>query len=39
MRSLGWAPKLSIQEGVIATLRYLQANQWLLDSRDVKSEI
>ena len=33
MRALGWAPKLSIQEGVIATLKYLQANSWLLESR------
>jgi UDP-glucose 4-epimerase len=33
VRSLGWAPKLSIQEGVIATLKYLQANPWLLESR------
>ena len=34
MRALGWAPRLSIQEGVIATLKYLQANSWLLDYRD-----
>ena len=33
IRALGWAPKLSIQEGVIATLNYLQANHWLLESR------
>lgn len=33
IRSLGWTPKVSIQEGVITTLRYLQANSWLLDSR------
>jgi UDP-glucose 4-epimerase len=33
IRALGWAPKLSIREGVVATLRYLQANHWLLDVR------
>jgi UDP-glucose 4-epimerase len=33
IRSFGWTPKLSIQEGVIATLQYLQANPWLLESR------
>ncbi|HEX5000065.1 MAG TPA: NAD-dependent epimerase/dehydratase family protein [Terriglobia bacterium] len=33
IRSLGWAPRLSIREGVIATLRYLQENSWLLDMR------
>jgi UDP-glucose 4-epimerase len=33
IRSLGWTPKLSIREGVITTLKYLQANQWLLDIR------
>ena len=33
MRALGWAPKLSIREGIAKTLAYLQANTWLLDSR------
>jgi UDP-glucose 4-epimerase len=33
MRSLGWAPALSIREGIAKTLSYLQANQWLLESR------
>ncbi len=33
IRALGWAPKLSIREGIIATLKYLQASSWLLDSR------
>ena len=31
MRALGWKPKLSIREGVIATVRYLQANNWVLN--------
>lgn len=33
IRALGWAPKLSIREGVIRTLKYLQANTWLLERR------
>ena len=31
LRALGWRPKLSIREGVIRTLEYLQANQWVLE--------
>ena len=33
IRSLGWRPKLTIQEGVVRTLRYLQEHSWLLDAR------
>lgn len=33
IRELGWAPKLSIREGVIGTLRYLRDNPWLLEAR------
>ncbi|MGA2958908.1 MAG: NAD-dependent epimerase/dehydratase family protein [Thermodesulfobacteriota bacterium] len=33
IRSLGWTPKLSIHEGVIRTLEYLQQNPWLLERR------
>lgn len=33
VRSLGWAPRLSIREGVIKTLDYLRANPWLLEQR------
>ena len=33
VRSLGWRPKLSIREGVIRTLEYLQANPWVLEHR------
>jgi UDP-glucose 4-epimerase len=33
MRSLGWAPTLTIREAVIRTARYLQANAWLLEAR------
>jgi len=33
IRALGWKPKLTIQQGIIRTLEYLQANQWLLEQR------
>ena len=33
IRALGWTPKLSIREGVILTLDYLQANPWILERR------
>jgi UDP-glucose 4-epimerase len=33
MRSLGWRPKLTIREGIIRTLEYLQANKWVLNVR------
>ncbi len=33
IRSLGWVPKLSIREGIIKTLCYLQDNPWLLEAR------
>jgi UDP-glucose 4-epimerase len=33
MRALGWKPQLSIREGVIRTLQYLEQNTWLLDRR------
>jgi len=33
IRALGWAPRLDIREGVIRTLRFLQANEWVLDVR------
>src|SRR5262249_637058 len=31
MRSLGWTPTITIREGVVRTLRYLQANPWVLE--------
>ena len=31
VRSLGWKPKLSIQEGIINTLSYLQEYSWVLE--------
>jgi UDP-glucose 4-epimerase len=33
MRSLGWKPTLSIKEGILRTLQYLQHNEWLLETR------
>ncbi|MEK7404284.1 MAG: NAD-dependent epimerase/dehydratase family protein [Acidobacteriota bacterium] len=33
MRALGWKPRLSIHEGVVRTLAYLQQNSWLLKRR------
>ncbi|HSD88603.1 MAG TPA: NAD-dependent epimerase/dehydratase family protein [Kofleriaceae bacterium] len=33
MRSHGWAPTLTIREGILKTLAYLQANRWLLEAR------
>jgi len=31
IRVLGWVPRLSIHEGVIRTLEYLQSNPWILE--------
>jgi UDP-glucose 4-epimerase len=31
IRLLGWKPTLTIQEGIIRTLAYLQANPWVLE--------
>jgi UDP-glucose 4-epimerase len=33
MRGLGWAPKLSIQQGILRTLEYLRANPSVLEER------
>jgi UDP-glucose 4-epimerase len=33
IRALGWAPKLTIREGILKTLAYLQHNTWLLEHR------
>ena len=33
IRSLGWRPTLSIREGVVRTVEYLQANPWVLEVR------
>jgi UDP-glucose 4-epimerase len=33
VRALGWKPKLTIQQGIIKTLEYLQTNQGILERR------
>lgn len=33
MRSLGWKPELSIRDGIIRTLEFLERNQWVLEVR------
>lgn len=33
VRALGWKPRLTIHEGVVQTLQYLQENTWLLGNR------
>jgi len=33
MRGLGWSPKLSIHEGVVSTVQFLRANEWVLEVR------
>jgi UDP-glucose 4-epimerase len=33
IRALGWAPRLSIREGIIRTLDFLRANPWVLEAR------
>lgn len=34
MRGFGWSPKLGIREGVIKTVEFLRANEWVLGARD-----
>lgn len=33
IRALGWRPRLSIRQGVLKTLEYLETNPWLLEKR------
>lgn len=33
IRSLGWKPKLSIREGIVKTVEYLRANEWVFEAR------
>ncbi|MBC8418033.1 MAG: NAD-dependent epimerase/dehydratase family protein, partial [Desulfobacterales bacterium] len=33
IRALGWRPRLTIKEGIIKTLQYLEENKWLLERR------
>ena len=33
IRALGWQPKLTIREGIVRTLDWLQKNRWILEER------
>ena len=33
MRSLGWSPTYSIRDGILKTLKWLEQNHWVLESR------
>jgi UDP-glucose 4-epimerase len=33
IRATGWKPRFTIREGVVRTLHWLQANQWVLKQR------
>jgi UDP-glucose 4-epimerase len=33
IQATGWSPKLTIEQGIIRTLRWLEANRWVYDSR------
>jgi UDP-glucose 4-epimerase len=33
LRSLGWAPQLTIRQGIVRTVEFLQQNEWVLDRR------
>jgi UDP-glucose 4-epimerase len=33
IRSLGWKPELTIEQGIIRTLEFLRANPWILEKR------
>lgn len=34
IQSLGWKPKFGIQDGVLKTVEYLRANEWVFKARD-----
>lgn len=33
IRALGWEPKLTIRQGIVSTVEFLQANPWLMEQR------
>lgn len=33
IRALGWAPKLTIREGIVKTVKFLQNNTWVFEER------
>lgn len=34
MRALGWEPKVSIEQAIVKTVRYIAANEWIFEKRD-----
>lgn len=34
IQSLGWKPKLGIRDGVVKTVEYLRANEWVFEARE-----
>lgn len=34
IRALGWKPKLGIREGIVKTVEFLRANEWVLEARE-----
>lgn len=34
IRALGWEPKHTISQGVVKTIEFLKANEWVFDTRD-----
>jgi UDP-glucose 4-epimerase len=33
IQATGWRPKLTIEQGIIRTLRWLEANRWVFEAR------
>jgi UDP-glucose 4-epimerase len=33
IQATGWKPKLTIEQGIVRTLRWLEANRWVYDAR------
>ena len=36
VNATGWKPKLTIEQGIVRTLRWLQANTWVYETRNLK---
>jgi UDP-glucose 4-epimerase len=36
IQATGWKPKLTIEQGIIKTLRWLEANRWVYEARPLK---
>jgi UDP-glucose 4-epimerase len=34
IQALGWKPKVSIRDGIVKTVKYLHANEWVFEARD-----